>query len=182
MRTTPFPSAIPIASASLAVLLFACPALSHRLAAGQEAKPAPARARATEPSRTTDAIHRQMDLEFKETALKDVAAVLSDRTGVTFHLRARARHDAGVNLDAPVTGSFRNMKLGTILDLVLSDLDLTYVDAEEAVLITTNDDAESRLVTRVYDCRDLLAAPPAAGPAAPAGPPAAAAAPPQAHS
>ena len=66
--------------------------------------------------------------------------------------------DAGVPPDAPITKVFRNLKLRTILKLLLQDLDLAYMEIEEeALVITTPDDAESRLVIRVYDCRDLLA-------------------------
>ena len=164
MRRIPLPSVkMLVIGAAVAALIWG----EAPTAAGQETKPESAKPRTSEPSRAADVLSRQLDLEFKETPLKDVASSLSDRTGTTFFVRARALNDAGINLDAPVTGSFRHMKLGAVLDLLLSELDLTYVDADEAVLITTPDDAESRLVARVYDCRDLMAGPLAVGPIAP---------------
>ena len=108
--------------------------------------------------RIEDVLNKSMDLEFKETPLREVASQLTQKTGVTFYLNAKTLSDAGVPLDAPITGVFRNLKLRTILALMLQDLDLAYMEIEEeAFLITTPDHAESRLVIRVYDCRDLLA-------------------------
>ena len=45
---------------------------------------------------------------------------------------------------------------GHCTDLLLKELDLTYADREELILITTPDEAESELPIRIYDCRDLL--------------------------
>jgi len=51
------------------------------------------------------------------------------------------------------------VRLSTVLDLTLKDLELTYIEKDGLLLITTPEDAESRLEIRVYDCRDLLAMP-----------------------
>jgi hypothetical protein len=40
---------------------------------------------------------------------------------------------------------------------MLSDLELTYVEKDDLLLITTPEDAEATMEIRVYDCRDLLA-------------------------
>ena len=118
----------------------------------------PQEAAATKRPRIEDVLDKPMDLELKETPLREVASQLTEKTGVTFYLSVGPLTDAGVPLDAPITGRFRNLKLRTILKLMLHDLDLAYIEMEEeALLITTPDAAESRLVIRVYDCRDLLA-------------------------
>jgi hypothetical protein len=75
---------------------------------------------------------------------------------VTFHLNAKALNDAGVNIDAPVTFRARKLRLSTALDLLLKELDLTFADRDEVILITTPAEAESELQIRIYDCRDLL--------------------------
>src|SRR5581483_4943585 len=50
------------------------------------------------------------------------------------------------------------VSLRTVLDLLLDELELTYF-VKELLIITTPEDAENNLETRVYDLRDLLAMP-----------------------
>ena len=54
---------------------------------------------------------------------------------------------------------------------MLSEMDLTHVERDELLFVTTPEDAESQLIVRVYDVRDLLAMPWVEQPAAskPAG-------------
>jgi hypothetical protein len=58
-----------------------------------------------------------------------------------------------------MTCQFRNIRLSTFLELMLDELELTYVEKDGLILITTPEDAESKMDIRVYDCRDLLAMP-----------------------
>jgi hypothetical protein len=51
---------------------------------------------------------------------------------------------------------------------MLKDLELTYVEKDGLILITTPEDAESKLEIRLYDCRDLLAMPAPQVPSPPA--------------
>ena len=39
---------------------------------------------------------------------------------------------------------------------MLKDIELTYVEKDDLILITTPEDAEATMEVRVYDCRDLL--------------------------
>lgn len=112
-----------------------------------------------EPQRTLDEVlNKRMSLEFTEVPLKEIAAQLTAQTGVTFYIQGRALAEAGINLDVPVTIQLRNVRLSTGLDVLLSELDLTYREqADELIVITTPEDAEASLENRVYDCRDLLA-------------------------
>jgi hypothetical protein len=105
------------------------------------------------------ALNRRMDIHYSETPLKDVAAHLTTETGVTFHLKRKKLEEASLSPDTPITCQFRNIRLSTFLELMLDELELTYVERDGLILITTPEDAESRLEVRVYDCRDLLAMP-----------------------
>ena len=105
------------------------------------------------------ALNRRMDIHYRETPLKDVAAHLTTETGVTFHLKAKKLEEASVSPDTPMTCQFRNIRLSTFLELMLDELELTYVEKDGLILITTPEDAESKMDIRVYDCRDLLAMP-----------------------
>jgi len=78
-------------------------------------------------------------------------------------LSVKKLEEASVSPDTPVTRTLKHVRLSTLLDLILSELELTYVEKDDLLLITTPEDAESTLEIRVYDCRDLLAMPAAPG-------------------
>ena len=123
-----------------------------------EKQPPPAEAAPAKGRTLGDVLAQRLDLNFSETPLRTVAAQLSERTGVTFYLNAKALNDAGVDIDTLVTAQFKNLRLGTSLRLMLDELELAYFeDAGELIVITTPEGAEARLDNRVYDCRDLLA-------------------------
>ena len=111
----------------------------------------------------SEVLNRRMDLKYQEVPLRDVVAQLTEQTGVTFYLSIKKLDEAGVPPDAVLTKNFRNIRLSTGLELILSDLELTYTVRDDVVVITTPEDAESQLEVRVYDCRDLLAMPAPAG-------------------
>src|SRR4051812_13274383 len=56
-----------------------------------------------------------------------------------------------------MTLTLRGVTLRSMLRLMLKEQELTYVVRDEVLQITTPEDAESQLLIRVYDCRDLLA-------------------------
>jgi hypothetical protein len=58
-----------------------------------------------------------------------------------------------------VTQNFKKIRLSTLLDLMLEELNLVYSQKDDLVVITTPDDASATMEVRVYDCRDLLAMP-----------------------
>jgi PDZ domain len=103
------------------------------------------------------ALDRRIDVDFQNVPLKEVAAYMTKLTGVTFCLSAKKLEEAGVSLDSPINSTFRNVRLSTWLEIFLKELELTYFEKDDLVIITTPEDAESRLLIRVYDCRDLLA-------------------------
>jgi hypothetical protein len=95
-------------------------------------------------------------MEFVETPLKDAVTFLQDAHGIPIVLNTKTLNDAGVNADAPVTKNLRGITLRSALRLLLKDLDLTYVVRDEVLQITTPDDAESQLITKVYPVGDLV--------------------------
>jgi hypothetical protein len=110
------------------------------------------------------ALNSRMNLDFEDVPLRDVVAYLTEQTGITFHISLKKLEEASVSVDTPVRSHFRNVRLSTFLDLMLKDYELAYVEKDDLIVITTPEDAESNLLIRVYDCRDLLAmqAPPGA--------------------
>ncbi|HZN37130.1 MAG TPA: hypothetical protein VFB80_25035, partial [Pirellulaceae bacterium] len=107
-------------------------------------------------------LRQPAQIEFVETPLADAATYLSDRHAIPIILQEKALTEAGINLDAPVTKMLNGVSLRSALRLLLKDLDLTFDVRDEALLITTYEEAESRLHTVAYPVHDLVAS--AAGP------------------
>ena len=122
--------------------------------------------------RLAAALLKRVDIAFTDRPLVSAFQSMQEQTGVTFHIRGKKLEEAGVNLDTPLTSHFQAVRLETWLDLVLDDLELTWMVKDDLIIITTPEDAETQLVIRVYDCRDLLAIPrtpaPVAEPVTPA--------------
>ncbi|HEY2412930.1 MAG TPA: hypothetical protein VGI40_11840 [Pirellulaceae bacterium] len=128
------------------------PALPKREAvAGLAEKPAAVSMESLENSLNTI-----VKVEFVEAPLKDVVQRLSDVVGVPFVLSLKKLEEASVSADTPMTKSLQGLTLRSVLRLILKDLELTYVIRDEVIQITTPEDAESQLITRIYRCRDLI--------------------------
>lgn len=97
-------------------------------------------------------------LEFIETPLHDVVSFLKDYHGIEIQIDRKALHDVGIGSDTPITRDLKGITLRSALQLMLRDLDLTYVIQDEVLLITTPEQAETRLETVVYPVGDLVAA------------------------
>jgi hypothetical protein len=104
-------------------------------------------------------LNQRIDLQVVEAPLKDVFELLRENSGIQFILLTKKLEEASVSPDTPVTKNLKQVRLSTLLELMLKDLELTYVEKDGLLLITTPEDAESKLEIRVYDCRDLLAMP-----------------------
>ena len=96
------------------------------------------------------------DIEFIDTPLEDVLAFLEDYHEIEIELNRRALDDFGIDSGAPITRTLQGVSLRSALKLILEDMDLTYVIDNEVLLITTVEDAEQRLVTKVYPVADLV--------------------------
>jgi hypothetical protein len=128
-----------------------------------EAEPAPARpdpapAKPTSASVLEEKLNQVTSLDPVETPLTDLVTIIRDMHQLPIMLKTKTLDEAGVSIDTPITKRVANMRLRTALDLILEELELTYVVLEEVVVITTPEDAQSRMEIRVYDCRDLLSA------------------------
>ena len=109
-----------------------------------------------------EAIRRALDkpisLEFVETPLGDVVDYLKDCLQIRIALHQKALSDVGVATDTPITRNLLNISARSALNLILDDLDLTWVISNEVLLITTLDEAGSMLENVVYGVHDLVAA------------------------
>ncbi|PQO45003.1 nucleoporin [Blastopirellula marina] len=99
---------------------------------------------------------RRVNCQFTDTPLSEVLGRLQSQAGIDIRLDNRALEDVGLSSDVPVTFHLRQLRLLTTLDLMLRELDLTYVISEDRLIVTTPEEAESDLRTVYYPCDDLL--------------------------
>lgn len=95
-------------------------------------------------------------LEFIETPLQDVIEYLKDLHDIEIQIDTKALDDVGIGSDTPITRNLKGVSLRSALRLMLRELDLTYMIENEVLLITTPEEAETRLSTKVYPVADLV--------------------------
>jgi len=102
------------------------------------------------------ALDSPTQLEFIETPLQDVVDYLKELHGIEIQIDFRALEEVGIPTDTPLTKNLKGVTLRSALRLLLRELDLTYVIQDEVLLITTPEEAECHLTTKVYPVADLV--------------------------
>lgn len=105
------------------------------------------------------ALDEPTQLEFIDTPLGDAIDFLSSLHNIQIVLDQRALLVQGIGTDTPVTRVFQEITLASALQMLLGDLDLDYLVANEVLLITTRKEAAARLETHVYETRLLKTVP-----------------------
>ncbi|HEX5446021.1 MAG TPA: hypothetical protein VFW87_19500, partial [Pirellulales bacterium] len=95
-------------------------------------------------------------MDFEETPLKDAVDFLKEKHQIEIQLDMRALEDGGMGSDTPVTRQLKGITLRSALRLLLGEYELTYVIRNEVLLITSKNEAENMLSTRVYPVGDLV--------------------------
>jgi hypothetical protein len=108
--------------------------------------------------RARAALDQPIALRFVDTPLCDAVAWIAGKLKAPIVVNARRLGEVGVQLDTPITCDLPAAPLRNQLNLILSQLDLTFEVRHEALAITTREDAESpdHLTIRVYDIRPHL--------------------------
>jgi hypothetical protein len=109
--------------------------------------------------RLEQALQRRGSIEAVEMPLRDFAVRLSQQFGVPIDLDWKKLEEAGVNQDAPINKRLESIPLEAILQHGLRDVELTFTIRNHVILITTPEEAESELTTKIYPVRDLVAYP-----------------------
>lgn len=89
-------------------------------------------------------------LEFVEAPLAEVVDFLQSEYNIPIVIDSRALEDLGLSSDEPVTVSARNIKLESALNLMLRQLELTYLVRDEVLQITTLEEALVIMEVRAY--------------------------------
>ncbi len=95
-------------------------------------------------------------VEFLETPLSEVASYLRDTHQIPVILDKRALDDVGMGSDTPVTTSIHGISVRSALNLLLKELELTYVVRDEVLIITTPETSQRELPMFVYPVGDFL--------------------------
>lgn len=103
-----------------------------------------------------EALESPTKMEFHESPLEDVVEYLKQYHDIEIVIDNRALGDVGAGSDTPITKSLKGISLRSALRLTLRDLDLTYMIRDEVLLITTPEEAENQLTTKVYPVADLV--------------------------
>lgn len=102
------------------------------------------------------ALEEKSDVEFVDEPLSSVVDYFESTHKVEIQVDTRALEDVNMGTDTPISKSVQNVTFRSALNLVLRDLDLTWMIADEVLIITTPEEAELHLVPRVYDVKKLV--------------------------
>jgi hypothetical protein len=102
------------------------------------------------------ALAQPTQLEFAEKPLRDVVEYLKNHYDIEMQLDKKALEDVGINSDSPVTINIKGISLRSALRLMLRRLSLTWIVQDEVLLITTPEEFESRVTTKVLDVADIV--------------------------
>ncbi|WP_231603579.1 type II secretion system protein GspD [Neorhodopirellula pilleata] len=98
-----------------------------------------------------------VELKYRDRPLGEVLDDLSAVTGVPIAIDSRALATLRVNRDTPVSKTINNrISLGSALNLLLGDLDLSYVIDNDVLNITSREAKRTMVETRTYRVADLV--------------------------
>jgi hypothetical protein len=100
--------------------------------------------------RVIHTLGQDASLQVVETPLRDVVAELADRHGIEITLDEAELEKVGLHSQVVITQNLKGRSLRSTLNLVLRDLNLTYLVQQGSILITTPEAAKAKK-TRAAD-------------------------------
>src|SRR4029079_9721964 len=97
-----------------------------------------------------------VSLAFNNVPLGKVIDDLNNMQGINVLLDVRALNGGGISPDQPLTFHVDDMTLKSALKHLLNQVGLTYVIQDEALLITTPDNARGKLTLVPYQVTELV--------------------------
>ncbi|MDG2223474.1 MAG: sigma-70 family RNA polymerase sigma factor [Rubripirellula sp.] len=101
-------------------------------------------------AKIASALDTESSLNFSELPLSEVISSITETYSIPIAIDHHALEDIGLSAEEPVTISLKEVKLRSILNSILSPLELTYTVRDEVLVITENFKAEEDLITRIY--------------------------------
>ncbi|MEW6253129.1 MAG: hypothetical protein AB1716_21025 [Planctomycetota bacterium] len=112
---------------------------------------------------STLAVLRQVvpEMNLTETPLDQAIAWLQDFTKLNMSVRWTVLEDAGLRRDTPITVQARGLRLEQVLWLILNEaggaeIKLAYRASGNLLVLSTAEDLNKEMITKVYDVADLL--------------------------
>ena len=128
-----------------------CRAQESRLVASQRAQAAEQRIRS--------ALRQVVSWNVHDVPLKQVAEELQRRLGINVVIDESRLKDAGVPTDVPISIRLQDVSGEAALDEMLHRVHLDWLVDNEMLVITSEDFAKQRVVTRLYPVHDLVQPP-----------------------
>jgi len=127
----------------------------------QPAGPAPSTPRTQNTSTVSILNQRVPEITFEDLSLEQVMTWLADFTHMNVNVRWQILADAGVDRDKPISIHARNLRLSQVLWLIMSEaagteLKLAYRASGNLLVLSTAEDLDKEMVTKIYDVADLL--------------------------
>ncbi|GIW92644.1 MAG: hypothetical protein KatS3mg110_0685 [Pirellulaceae bacterium] len=94
-------------------------------------------------------------MDFDNQPLTEVAQILSDDTQIQIWLDKKALNEAAIPTDKSITVHLRG-RVRTILDLICQEQDLDYYIRDNILILTTPEEAERKMDTRIYPVQEVL--------------------------
>jgi hypothetical protein len=107
-------------------------------------------------ARIEAALASPTELNFTESPLQEVVDYLKEQHGIEIKIDNMGLQDVGIDASSPVTVSLKGVTLRSALNIMLRELSLTWIIEDEVLMITTPEEADMRLETKVYDVADLV--------------------------
>jgi hypothetical protein len=102
-------------------------------------------------------LRRTVSIDWSETALKDCASALARDYEVPIQISQKKLEEANVSLDTPITLKLSGLSLHAVLDHATRPLGLSWIVRDGVLLLTSQEEADTYLTTRLYPAPDLLA-------------------------
>lgn len=110
-------------------------------------------------AQTQAKLEKLIEVEFVDQPLTQVLDYLDSVTDVQFHMDLRYLTEAGISSDTPITLKLKNVPAEMVLRLMCRDLNLGYWLDNGVVIVSTADEVNNRLETRIYRVDDLVCSP-----------------------
>lgn len=104
---------------------------------------------------------RVHQIAFEEAPFEQVADWLANISGLNVTVRWQVLEELGVARDTPITIKARNIRLTTVLWMIMNeaggpDVKLAYRAAETLLILSAAEDLSREMVLKVYDVGDLI--------------------------
>ena len=108
-------------------------------------------------NKTIEAELSKLDnFEFPDVSLQDAVDILQAKHGIQIIIDRKALEDSGIGTDKVININLRGIRIDKFLDLMTSELELTWTLRDGLVVITTQERLAQYVEVRVYNCADLI--------------------------